>query len=343
MGKNRKRGPRKGPSLPSEMRVEKKLYGRLPSKEEIEERYQRNGGESESWQTLEKELSELQRDTEEIERSVTDERSASRTPVPEPDANIADHDSDEEVEWSSSDDEDDSITPKRPFGDYCICICRISGNKYVSVENAPKGATQADRRLLYNDQRTAEGRLLARRLAANSPGPFQFQEIMATCHKRQSFDPIDFRTNKVRSAMGKDLRAWFLRPTMRGKKVTVLIRAIDGLTIMGDTMKNFLVMIKEAGVQAEIVFQYCKVFAEIRPNRLQNSRGLGAIARIMATDFLDHLENKRHNHDAVRILEIWAWVYSQKQDGQGIQDRNKVLPENASGPILGNAAAPVGR
>lgn len=169
---------------------------------------------------------------------------------------------------------------------HCLCICRMSSNKYSTI-----GADQKARRLQYDAERREEGEELARRFLKLAP--FQhFKSIAATCHKWHSFEPTDYTNPKVRNQMGKDFREYFRKK--RGDEVIVLIRAIDGLTIDPKTMENFLTMIKEMGVEAEIVFQYNKVFDEIRLPCLQNYRGLGAVARFAAKDFLDHLKRKRN-------------------------------------------------
>ncbi|KAJ4316552.1 hypothetical protein N0V94_005390 [Neodidymelliopsis sp. IMI 364377] len=250
----------------------------------------------------------------------------------------------EELSEGSQNIEEDEVSSSDESGDvdnevYCLCICRISSNKYVPVDEAPPGADIAARRVLYDNARKTEGRELARRYEANANPPFRFTEIEATCHKRHSFEPTDYTNDKVRNQMGKDLRAYFQKK--RGKKVVVLVRAIDGLTVDKATMQKFCTMIKDFGVRAEIVIQYNKVFDEIRPHRLENYKGLGGIIRFTPTDFLDHVNKTRHSVEIHKVVSIWRYLASTKVRGLGIHDRNNLLPKTAMQPLEGSMASAV--
>ena len=204
---------------------------------------------------------------------------------------------------------------------------------------APKGATVSDRRNLYDDGRRSEGIELLRRYEANAEPPFRFTETEATCHKRQSFEPTDFDNNKVRNQMGKDLRAYFRRKS--GKKVVVIIRAIDGLTVEKNTMRKFCTMIESFRVRAKLVIQYNKVFKEIRPYGLENYKGLGGIVCFKPRHFLSHVNGTKRTTKIRKILKIWNWLGSSKVRGQGIQDRNSLLPANAMAPLDGTMGSSV--
>ena len=228
-------------------------------------------------------------------------------------------------EESSSDESADVVDDV-----HCLCLCRISGNKYLSAKENP-GKTLTQRRKMYDADREAEGDELIRRFE-RAEG-IRFKSSKATLHKRQSYDPLDYTDEKVRSGMGKDIRAFF--KNKRGSKAIVLIRAIDGLTIDKGTMLNFCKMVKTMGVHTEIVYQYNKVFDGIRHPNLVDCKGLGGIVRFQATDFLNHLRGAKKAEMFTRITRIWKWLNSSKNRGQGIQDRNNLLPEDHPRPLEG--------
>jgi len=375
----RKRGPRK-PQLPKPLRDLLKRarveQTRKAAQEDTEEEEVLSSIESDyndeesrkpkSWQALEEELNTLQAEESE------DEREVSWSISPEPTLNgagecfsslpsllsslvtlltcldvrfplnevdDAQQHVEEEDEQIVEADDDSSV---QPFGDRCIVICRLSSSKME-----PKSAsliTNAQRQEAHRERRREEGRELARRLASNCPTPVVFSEVFATCHKRRGTERTNWQaTVPPISAMVTDIGGWFKRPCMRGSKVTVLIRAVDGITLYSADFKSFLLLLKAQGVIAQLIFQYNKVYNEIRPLRLRNFRGLGGTADFMAADFLAHLDGTRDDPAVARILEIWQHVDQDKTDQAGIQDRNGLLPADAVGPIDGNAARQAGR
>jgi hypothetical protein len=228
--------------------------------------------------------------------------------------------------------EDDDDSPVQPFGDRCIVICRLSSNKMEPADE--KLITNAQRHEALKERRRREGRTLAARLVRNCPTPVTFTEVFSTCYKRRTSEATDWQaTIRPISTMVTEIRDWFRRPVMRGSKATVLIRAVDGLTCIKEDMKKFLLMIKSAKVTAQIIFQYNRVYDDIRPLRLRNFKGLGGTADFMAADFLAHLEGTKVDPEADRILEIWQHIATAKSNQQGIQDRNEVLRPDALEPI----------
>jgi hypothetical protein len=138
--------------------------------------------------------------------------------------------------------------------------------------------------------------------------------------------------------MEKDIGGWFRGPNMRGKKVTVLIRGISGVTCDVGSFQSFLEMIKQSGVKAQLIFQYNKIFDAIDPHCLRNFKGLGGTVDIMAADFLEHLETRQNIPLVARILEIWKDVTTNTGNQQGIQDRNLLLSHHATEPERDGAA-----
>jgi hypothetical protein len=220
----------------------------------------------------------------------------------------------------SIDDEPVDTSPMQPFGEFCIVICRISSNKKEFDKAAGKPTIEA-----YNARRVAEGIEIGRRLAANCPQPFQFREIYATCHKRGSTEPSDWCTTKTkRAAMVQEHQDWF--KNHQGGRVTVVIRAPDGLTILRKSFHTFLKMIEGFNIEAQIVFQYNKVCDEIRPHHMRNFLGLGGTVDFMANNLLAHLEETLELTGAKRMFDIWDFLSDSKHSMQGIQDRNS-LPD----------------
>jgi hypothetical protein len=291
--------------------------------------------ELETWRGLEAEFNARQTLNDEDEREVT------WSPSPEPDqAQFPVEENDQD--GSVVEDDDDVDSPVQPFGDYCIVICRLSSQK---EEPATASLTTVPQRQeAHRARRREEGVELGRRLAANCPAPVTFREIFATCHKRRSAEYSDWNSTVRRpSIVVTEIRDWFSRPQMLGSKVTVLIRAVDGLTTHPRGMKTFLQLLRSLGVVAQIIFQYNKVYQSIRPLHLRNFRGLGGTVDIMAADFLAHLEGTKLDPAVARIVEIWSQVEDDKSGSLGIQDRNGLLPADADGPIQGDSARQVGR
>ncbi|CAO2653123.1 Nn.00g025340.m01.CDS01 [Neocucurbitaria sp. VM-36] len=349
----RKRGPRKKqPPKPfrdllKKAKAERELQAALEEESDDEilssvesDHYSEEFREPKRWQALEEELSTLQTQLDEDEREVT------WSPSPEREADVMDaqpsfEENDEAPEAVEEEDEsivedhDGADSPMQPFGDYCIVICRLSSPKY---EPQKSGMNLQQRREAHNQRRRDEGIELGRRLGANCPTPIMFREIFATCHERGCMERTSWSATAEPSSMVMDIRGWFRRPIMQGQKVTVLVRAVDGVTCHDNSFKSFLEMMKAAGVVAQLIFQYNKVYDQIRPLHLRNFKGLGGTADFMAADFLAHLDGTQNHPAVARILQIWQQIEQEKSEQLGIQDRNGLLAADAAGPIQGNHA-----
>lgn len=259
-----------------------------------------------------------------------DEREATSSPSPEPGS--------DDAESQVSDDEQDEGIAVQPTGELCIVICRLSSNKMEPKTSVL--TTTESRREAHYERRRVEGRELARRLSANCPVPFTFRRVFATCHKRQATISTNWQAqHEPRSAMEKDIGGWFRGPNMRGKRVSVLIRGLDGVTCDVDSFSSFLEMIRLSGVHAQLIFQWNKIFPEIDPNCLRNFQGLGGTVDIMAADFHAHLEGTQNIPLVARMITIWRAVTTNKGNQEGLQDRNKLLQPTAMRPFNGGRAA----
>ncbi|KAL6705648.1 hypothetical protein ACN47E_006595 [Coniothyrium glycines] len=220
--------------------------------------------------------------------------------------------------------------PVQPTGTHCLVICRLSSQQ---LEPATSGSTLKQRVQAHNNRRVTEGLILAQRLAQNCPAPVTFSSVESICVSWHSDVNTDWtKGERAASAYVKTIRGWFERPQIRGSKVTVLVRAIDGITTSARAWKSFLEMVERNEVDAQLIFQYNKVCDEIRPLELRNFMGLGGTCHIQASDFLDHVNGKKTIPGAQRILDIWYHVGGRKALSQGIQYRNRLPRADLAAP-----------
>jgi hypothetical protein len=208
------------------------------------------------------------------------------------------------------------LSAVQPFGDYCFVLCRTSSQK----KDPGPGDTQ-QQVLRHNQRRESEGDILAQRLAANCPRPFQWQAFRSYCGTRRSFDLTNwFKAESGSSAFVKDIRS-ILR-NFRNKKVTVLVRGVDGISTNPGAIQSFLEFLNSLKIEAQLIFQWNKVCNVIRPIAMRGFTGLGSTTDFMAADFLAHLNKTKFVPEVQRILDILHIVENSKQISQGIQDRN---------------------
>lgn len=184
------------------------------------------------------------------------------------------------------------------------------------------------------DRRKAEGYILADRLAANRPSPMTFTRVQSYCGIRHSGHPTNqFRAKGKISSFVTDIRSQFNKPEIRNKKVTILVRAPNGLHTRPNYLKSFLQqIIDHCGVTAQLIFQFNKVCPEITPTNLRNFRGLGGITTFDGQDFLNHLKERKAIPDIARMLEILAYISNFKNSDGGNQDRNTLPPDDLTTP-----------
>ncbi|KAH7379355.1 hypothetical protein DE146DRAFT_761544 [Phaeosphaeria sp. MPI-PUGE-AT-0046c] len=215
------------------------------------------------------------------------------------------------------------LPPVQPYGDYCFVLCRLSSMKKVP----DKTLSDAQRTQAYKQRRIDEGLTLADRLAANCPTPVTFAEKWSYCGVRHSADITDWsKRPSSSSAWVNDIRGYLLK--CRNKKVTILIRAVDGLTTNHTALQSFAKWLKVNKISAQLIFQWNKVCDEIRPTPLRNFKGLGGTADFMAADILAHMEKTALLPEVQRLLDILVAVESSKGVQQGIQDRNALPHAN---------------
>ena len=88
-----------------------------------------------------------------------------------------------------------------------------------------------------------------------------------------------------------DIRNYFY-DLPRNSSITVLIRAIDGLTINIDSFKNFLEMVEATGTKMQLIWTYKKVYDTIRHPSMCLYKGIGSVLAIKASEFLQHLREE---------------------------------------------------
>jgi hypothetical protein len=245
-----------------------------------------------------------------------------------PELNEANGDSDREVSWSPSPTPPPpqlaQLSTVQPYGDYVVVLCRLSSEKYE------EGWPRTQRRqavAAHFARRVREGVELARRLAINCPRPYQFTTIQSHCRNRHSWEDTNWQKRDSASSMYvREVRDMF--KAVENQKVTILVRAIDGITTNIDSLEGFCEFVVSCGITAQLIFQFNKVCDEIRPKVLRPCKGLGSTTDIMLADLLDHLKegsdqgSLRYNADAARIVEVLKYVQKHKSNQQGIQDRN---------------------
>ncbi|KAF2131372.1 hypothetical protein P153DRAFT_383483 [Dothidotthia symphoricarpi CBS 119687] len=232
------------------------------------------------------------------------------------------------------------------FGEHCYVLCRLSSAKAESSVQNP-GLTHAQLTAMNVTRRINEGIELARRLVENCPERHTFTDVTAVRLVSRTVEGPSFlrASNKYTRA----IRAYFEDPARRGKKVTLLIRGLDGLVTSMTSMESLLIFLKSVQVQAQFIFQFNKVTDMTRPNNIRNYRGLGGIIVFMDTDFQNYIDNigkvnkQYSNPDLTRLEQIWKDVQGDKSGGQGIQDRNTLLSADATKPEGGKNASSVGR
>lgn len=74
-----------------------------------------------------------------------------------------------------------------------------------------------------------------------------------------------------------------------GDKKVMLIRAIDGFTIDWKATYSFMEFLETENLEVQLVFQYVKVYNQIRHSGLVPVRGLGSVVSISSNDFRNHM------------------------------------------------------
>ncbi|EOA86225.1 uncharacterized protein SETTUDRAFT_28618 [Exserohilum turcica Et28A] len=105
----------------------------------------------------------------------------------------------------------------------------------------------------YMNLRVQEGYEIARRLARNCPRPVRFSTVWSTCFEQKSYKWTNWHEVVRPSAMVHDIRSRIQQ--IGEKKITIVIRAIDGLTCIEEDFGGFLTMVINEGKDAQIVFQ----------------------------------------------------------------------------------------
>ncbi|KAL6162089.1 hypothetical protein ACJQWK_11852 [Exserohilum turcicum] len=139
----------------------------------------------------------------------------------------------------------------QPTGEACLVICRISSPKYTPDNG--RNLTKAVRYQEYMNLRVQEGYEIARRLARNCPRPVRFSTVWSTCFEQKSYKWTNWHEVVRPSAMVHDIRSRIQQ--IGEKKITIVIRAIDGLTCIEEDFGGFLTMVINEGKDAQIVFQ----------------------------------------------------------------------------------------
>ncbi|KAH8727616.1 hypothetical protein GQ44DRAFT_770182 [Phaeosphaeriaceae sp. PMI808] len=221
----------------------------------------------------------------------------------------------------------------QPYGDYCLVICRLSSEKKIPD---PTGKMSLRERVdAHNNRRRDEGLELARRLKINCPEPTSFQEITSLCVVRHSNDSTDwFKSVNASSAFVNNIRDYFHRPEIFNRKITVLIRGVDGIHTDAESFKSFLKMIAAYHDKVQLIFQLTKICPIIAPMRYRNFEGLGGTVDFWAHDFLSHLEGWEDIPEVQRIVDIWGIIRRSKASGNGVQDRNTLLPADIKAPPI---------
>jgi hypothetical protein len=226
------------------------------------------------------------------------------------------------------------LLPVQPFGEFCVVICRLSSLKPIAEsKNAKVKRTVQQRKEDMKARRIQEGYTLADRLATNCPTPVQFRGVHSVVGVRHSNDrTIWTKSETAAPGFVKDIRRVFRSAALKDQKVTILIRSVDGVHTDPPSFQSFLEMVRDCGIEAQLIFQYNKICDEIRPLTIRNFKGLGGTADFMAADFLAHLQGRRLSDDVARIVTIWDNVANGKADSQGIQDRNALPPADLLKP-----------
>ncbi|KAH3972637.1 hypothetical protein HBI04_144180 [Parastagonospora nodorum] len=240
------------------------------------------------------------------------------------------------VSWSSSPEahlHPEPLSAVQPYGDVCFVICRLSSEKKRKGDATVQAA--------YN-RRMNEGRIVAERLASNCPNPVQFEAIHSYCGTRHSGYTTDWEKVGGASAFVKDIRR--ILESLKDRKVTILVRTVDGISTNPQSIQGFLNLVKRCRIDAQLIFQWIKIFDEIRPISPRNCRGVGSTADFMAADFLAHMEGTKLCNKVQKILDMLAWVELHKAAKGGIQDRNAFPSADLEKAVeVTGLAAPVGR
>jgi hypothetical protein len=243
---------------------------------------------------------------------------------------------------------DTSPAAVQPRGTWCIVICRLSSwsaeEKWYT--NDKNQNIVARGRLVAELQR--DGTRIAQRLERNCASPWRFDQVEATAHKYLGDSFNNFTKTDGRPPESVlQIRAIFDKMASSSvATATVVIRAVDGLTILERTFLSFLQMAKARSIRMQLIFQYVKVYDNIRPLKLQPSKGLGSVLVLDSDECLNHLlkvpgcesadvqryalttsKRKQRLISSYRLLNISDHLREEKNKGKGIQDRN-TLPDS---------------
>ena len=204
----------------------------------------------------------------------------------------------------------------QPQGDYCLVCSRDSSPKGQKTENGK----QIDIDGKVEDQKK-RGRILAKRLSKYAPISYRFEKITCCHFVKQSSDFYRFDARRKNSAANVKEVQTFCSEMPEDKKLTILVRGIDGLTTNQDTFISLLTLLDKISVQ--IIFQYSSIDDRTRHPRLRPFQGLASAMAFSKKEFLDHFQKRVINPDVERILEIWRKLdHNKAKEADGIRTVN---------------------